>query len=160
MVRAKNFWPLAITLLCLSACAPIDTDVSALTEKDIRAIRDSQQFFVAAETAGNWAEASTVFADDAVRLMPNMLAVEGRSAIREQLETSDTTIRAFSLDSVETIGQANLAVDRGTYLFSFVEPDSGSVITDRGKYVTVWRRQPDGVWRIAIDTYNSDLPVE
>ena len=30
---------------------------------------------------------------------------------------------------------------------------------DTGKYVEIWRKQPDGKWLIAVDISNSDLPL-
>jgi ketosteroid isomerase-like protein len=41
---------------------------------------------------------------------------------------------------------------------SFNSP-SGKPLRDRGKYVTVWRKQADGSWRVVRDVFNSDLPV-
>jgi ketosteroid isomerase-like protein len=30
---------------------------------------------------------------------------------------------------------------------------------DHGKYVEVWKKQPDGSWKCVIDMYNSDVPA-
>ncbi len=30
---------------------------------------------------------------------------------------------------------------------------------DTGKYVEIWRQQPDGKWLLAVDISNSDLPL-
>jgi ketosteroid isomerase-like protein len=27
-----------------------------------------------------------------------------------------------------------------------------------GKYLTVWKKDADGAWKVLLDTYNSDLP--
>jgi ketosteroid isomerase-like protein len=35
----------------------------------------------------------------------------------------------------------------------------GSPIMDRGKYVAVWKKQADGSWKVAAESFNSDLPV-
>ncbi len=32
-------------------------------------------------------------------------------------------------------------------------------VSDRGKYVVILRRQPDGSWPAVIDMLNSDLPL-
>lgn len=29
--------------------------------------------------------------------------------------------------------------------------------TDRGKYLVVWTKQPNGEWKVAADMFNSDL---
>jgi ketosteroid isomerase-like protein len=34
---------------------------------------------------------------------------------------------------------------------------SGKPINDRGKYLEVWERQPDGTWKCVADMWNSDL---
>jgi ketosteroid isomerase-like protein len=34
----------------------------------------------------------------------------------------------------------------------------GKPVTDKGKYVVIYKRQPDGKWKIVLDTGNSDLP--
>ena len=32
-------------------------------------------------------------------------------------------------------------------------------IPDHGKYIEIWRRQSDGSWKVALDIFNSDLPL-
>jgi ketosteroid isomerase-like protein len=36
---------------------------------------------------------------------------------------------------------------------------SGEPTTDKGKYVEVWEKQPDGKWKCGTDTWNSDMPA-
>jgi len=36
--------------------------------------------------------------------------------------------------------------------------DNGKSSIDRGKYVAVWKKQADGNWKVAVDTWNTDLP--
>ena len=50
-----------------------------------------------------------------------------------------------------------LGYTSGTYQFSFVDP-SGKTISDNGKYVTVWKKQMDGSWKVLLDIFNTDLP--
>jgi ketosteroid isomerase-like protein len=38
-------------------------------------------------------------------------------------------------------------------------PQDGGRKQDRGKYLTVWKRQGDGAWKIAADAWSSDLPA-
>ena len=35
---------------------------------------------------------------------------------------------------------------------------SGKTISDKGKYLTVWKKEADDTWKVLLDTYNSDLP--
>ncbi|MGA8191588.1 MAG: DUF4440 domain-containing protein, partial [Candidatus Sulfotelmatobacter sp.] len=44
-----------------------------------------------------------------------------------------------------------------TYDFN-IKDASGKTISDKGKYLTVWKKEADGAWKVLLDTYNSDLP--
>jgi ketosteroid isomerase-like protein len=35
---------------------------------------------------------------------------------------------------------------------------SGKTVAYKGKYLTVWKRQEDGSWKVLYDMFNSDLP--
>ena len=37
-------------------------------------------------------------------------------------------------------------------------PD-GTPMGDFGKYATIWKKQPDGSWKVVLDIVNSDVPV-
>ena len=38
--------------------------------------------------------------------------------------------------------------------------DNGVMIDTYGKYVTIWKKQQDGSWKIALDIWNSEDPME
>ena len=40
-----------------------------------------------------------------------------------------------------------------------VTPKGGKAMPDKGKYLTVWKKQADGSWKIYRDINNSDGPV-
>ena len=46
----------------------------------------------------------------------------------------------------------------GAYEMSFNDP-AGKPVSDKGKYVTIWVKQQDGKWKVAVDMFNSDLPA-
>jgi ketosteroid isomerase-like protein len=35
---------------------------------------------------------------------------------------------------------------------------SGKTVAYKGKYLTVWKKQEDGSWKVLYDMFNSDLP--
>ena len=57
---------------------------------------------------------------------------------------------------VEVARSGELGYSTGTYLMSFKDPN-GKTAEDRGKYVTIWEKAPDGKWKVAYDIFNSDL---
>jgi ketosteroid isomerase-like protein len=53
----------------------------------------------------------------------------------------------------------DLAIETGTFTFT-QKPKGSAAITDKGKYMTVWKKQADGSWKLLRDIANSDLPME
>jgi ketosteroid isomerase-like protein len=51
-----------------------------------------------------------------------------------------------------------LAYSHGTYEVTVNDPE-GNPVTDKGKWVTAWEKQPDGTWKIVADIWNSDGPA-
>ena len=41
-----------------------------------------------------------------------------------------------------------------------IQPKSGKPVQDRGKFLTVWKKQPDGSYKAIRDIFNSDLPAK
>jgi ketosteroid isomerase-like protein len=64
---------------------------------------------------------------------------------------------AFSSSRIEMAG--DVALERIEYTASAWPLEGGPVVQDRGKGVHVYRRQPDGSWKLAQDIWNSDNPV-
>lgn len=108
--------------------------------------------------AGDLDRLTQAFAPDAVYMPPHHAAIHGRDAIREYLKTplkhgvNDLT---YEVTFIKHSG--DLAYDVGRYSMSLPRPEGGRR-QDRGKYLTVWQRQADGQWKIAADTFSSDLP--
>ena len=55
----------------------------------------------------------------------------------------------------EVGSQGDLGYTRGKFLFQGKDA-AGKPVTDRGEYLSVWRKQPDGAWRLVVD---SSLPA-
>ena len=56
------------------------------------------------------------------------------------------------------MGYSDLAYLRGTYTMTFTIPGAAP-IDEQGKFLQIYRRQPDGSWEMAREIYNSDLPL-
>jgi ketosteroid isomerase-like protein len=50
-----------------------------------------------------------------------------------------------------------MAYTMGTYVARMTGQD-GAPVTEPGKWLSVWRKQANGQWRIVVDTYNTDVP--
>lgn len=55
----------------------------------------------------------------------------------------------------EVSSQGDLGYTRGKFLFQGKD-GSGQAVTERGEYLSIWRKQEDGTWRLVVD---SSLPA-
>ena len=99
--------------------------------------------------------------DDAVMLPPHEPSVSGKNAIRPWIAKAFFDPFKLQLDfhfeEVEVLGE--VAVARGPFKLSLTPKTGGSVIEDKGKFIDILRRQPDGSWKFARVIWNSDGPL-
>ena len=109
--------------------------------------------------AGDWDAALAVFTDDAVRMPPNAPAIQGHEAIRARFEAEPVTYTDVTNTPTEIDGRGDLAYARGAYSITFTLEGMAEPITDSGKYLVIFRKQADGSWLAAVDTWNHDQPL-
>ncbi len=129
--------------------------------EDVKAILELERQAREAAEAKDLDRYVSFYADDASLFWPGVPMVTGRAAIREFMGAF-LSMPAFSLifetAKVEVSGAGDLAYSYGTNRVTLVDP-AGNRMKDRGKYVTVYRKQPDGSWKVIADIGNSDLPT-
>ncbi len=124
------------------------------------AIEETNAQFAAAAGRGDTAAMAALYTEDAVVLAPNVELMRGRQAIKalfdgllQQMGAPQLTIRTIQLDE---LGDA--ACEVGAYTLK-AQPPGGEPINDNGKTVVIWKRQGDGSWKMAVDIWNSNLPL-
>jgi uncharacterized protein (TIGR02246 family) len=117
------------------------------------------EFMKAANARDAGAVVRAFYAPDAVLLPPNHPIVEGRSNIQAFLQgLMDSGLSSIRLETTRIASDGALAYGRGRYTLSLA-PAAAAPVEDVGKYVVVYRRQPDGSWRAVADIFNSDRPT-
>ena len=100
------------------------------------------------------------FDEQGSMLVPNSPILTGKDAIAKFIA------RGFALQDYKITWHPNkagvarsgeLGYTSGTYEMSFKDA-VGKTISDKGKYLMVWKKQADGRWKVLFDTSNSDLP--
>lgn len=105
---------------------------------------------------------ASFFADDATLMPPNQERVTGRAAIRDwcsELTGADGWTIDWAADHVDVAASGEMACGFGHYALSFKDAD-GNPVEDRGKWLDVFRKEPDGSWRASTVAFNSDLTAE
>jgi uncharacterized protein (TIGR02246 family) len=121
-------------------------------------IRKLNQRFVDAVNKGDVEGALANYLPDARVLPPHYEIAEGRDAIRRLFQQFvDAGLTGLTIETATAHTEGNLTVETGRFTIRVPQPD-GRTITDRGKYVVAWERQPNGELRITTDIWNSDLP--
>ena len=118
------------------------------------------EFMKAANARNAGALVKAFYAADAVLMPPNHPAVEGRASIQGFLQgLIDSGLTSIKLETVSVSSADDLAYGRGRYTLA-LSPPEGAPVQDVGKYVVVYRRQPNGAWRAVSDIFNSDQPAQ
>ena len=150
---------LTLAACCCVSCQkePIDTRA-----QDERAIREADAATLKAAQANDVDGAVANYADDASWLPPNSPLVHGKAAIRggwaKLIGNPGFTID-WQINKLEVSRTGDLAYTIYTYQMT-LDGANGKPITDQGKDMAVWKKQPDGAWKMVADTFNSDLAVK
>jgi uncharacterized protein (TIGR02246 family) len=148
--------------LALCACAAQQRSPSGASggAAGVRAqIEQAATRFSDAFNRGDVPALAAMYDTGGVVLAPNAPPMHGRqniealwSGARQQGFKTLTLV----VDSVEPIG-GNLAIDLGRYTL-VIQPPGQAETTDRGKYMVLWKRQPDGSWKLYRDMFNTSMP--
>lgn len=163
----------AVLMLVATACSPkndtaasADTSApAAATAVDASAVRQSIESanakFIDALKRGDTTTAVSNYADDAIVMMPNEGSWRGQDGVRKGFAgfLSQLAVKDAKLNTENVMVGGDLAVETGTYEWTLL-PKGGKEIKDKGKYMTVWKRNSDGAWKIVRDINNSDLPAK
>lgn len=142
---------------CQQAPAPQAPDTRAADETAIRAADAEMAKAVAALDA---AKAASFYTDDVVGLAAGAPAVQGKENKQKEFETflKDKPELSWAAVKVEVARSGDLAYSWGRGKMS-MKDKKGKVTETTVKYVSVWKKQADGSWKIAVDTMIPDPPA-
>jgi ketosteroid isomerase-like protein len=126
-----------------------------LTERDLADIRAAIEQDAAAVRRADWDTITRLFTVDAIRFPPHQPPIRGRAAMRAWLEAFPP-LDDFAITAEEIVGGDGLAFVRGAYTMTIGGP---TPVTDRGNYMGLMRKQPDGSWLWTTDMAVSELPL-
>lgn len=93
------------------------------------------------------------YAPDAAMYAPNMPVATGAGPIKEALTKMMATPN-FSLEFEPTTSDVAASGDIGYTTGTYKASMNGAA--EQGKYVTIWKKQSDGQWKVRADIYNSN----
>lgn len=117
---------------------------------------DLEAKFAKATAEGGGKAFSQWFAEDGVTLSNGEAPVHGREAIAKQ---ATWLAKDYQLTWTPTDAILSPAGDMG-YTWGHYEGHSrdaqGNAVVTAGRYLTIWRKQADGSWKVALDASNNE----
>ena len=146
------------TMACTQQ-APPPPDTRAA---DVKAVQSLEAAWVKDIATKDVDKVASYFADDGSEMMSNMPIATGRDNIKAHGSRSWRTQISRSLFSparAEASKGGDLVYTVGTYSMTMSAPRGKKPVSDKGKYLTVFRKQADGTWKVVADMSSSDLPA-
>jgi uncharacterized protein (TIGR02246 family) len=125
------------------------------------AIEATNLKFATAMVKGDAATAASMYTIDAIVMLPNQPAMKGSAAILAGITgmLKELTIKTFTPKTSDVIVAGEYAIETGTFEWLMQPKAGGPAVPDKGKYLTVWKKQADGGWKVVRDINNTDLPA-
>lgn len=138
------------------AAAP---DTRALDEQ---AIRDGEAAWVKAFATKEPIKAAAIYADDADSMLPDTPIMAGKPAILAGMkpELGDKNFSlVFAPAKIEIARSGDIAYTQGKFKYTTTDPKTGKRVGQIGNYVEVYKKQPDGTWKVQEDIATEESPL-
>jgi len=144
----------------LFSCAPPQPDVAAIRAS----IEDYNEVLAEAMMKNDTETIMSYYAEGAISMPSNGPLLRGKEEIKkysDRMHEMGMKITAAKFITVEVNAAGDLAYEIGTYEMSFEMGKMGSG-DDNGKYMSVWKKQADGSWKVYAEIWNSnkEMPMQ
>jgi len=145
--------------------APAAATLAGTPSADAAAVRAAIEAVEAKQVdavlKGDSAAAGGGYTDDAIVMVPNEKMAIGHDAIVKTFAAmlKEGKFTSFTPHIQDVIVAGDYAIETATYDMT-IQPKTGKPVHDVGKYLTIWKKQPDGSYKAIRDMFNSDLPTK
>lgn len=152
-----------VLVLGMAACNSSDTMAPPpdTRDADVKAIGDTEALWNKELMTKDIDLITNHYADDAVLMTSGAAPAQGRDAIRNAMRElfSDSAMNIeFHASRIEVSKSGELGYSLGTYRMTLTDPATHKVVTNRGSYVTTYRKQLDGSWKAVADIATPEGP--
>jgi uncharacterized protein (TIGR02246 family) len=151
----------ALGLLALTGCSQAPAPDSR--EADARALREGEVAALVKDWGGKDAgRIAAHYTDDGNVMVPNSPMMTGKGAIGAAMKealTDPNWSLALQPVQVEVSRGGDLGYTRGTYVLTATDPASRKAVTEKGRFVTIFRKEADGQWKAVQHIGNAEAPA-
>ena len=159
----RKFWIvlvvqiIALVLLGLAGCVTMATTSQDSFNQIVKATMDKWK---TAALAGDAEALIDLWDDNGINLVPGRPIVTGKAAIAERVKTSLAAIKYETMDIIVlgTYVDHNLGFCWMNIKYSITPRAEGKTIIGDVKDQSIFKRQPDGSWKVISDMNNSNIP--
>jgi uncharacterized protein (TIGR02246 family) len=151
--------PAAMALASCSGTTSTPSQPAAVDNRaaDESAIRAADAAWSKAAGEKDLARTVSYYADTAVLMVGGSPLASGKDAIQKafaDMMANPGFALSFAPTKVEVSKAGDLAYEIGDYSITFSDK-KGKPQTTKAKYVVVWGKQPDGTWKVLVDSPNT-----
>jgi ketosteroid isomerase-like protein len=157
----KAVVPLTL-LVSLVSCTPAPAPVADTREADVAAIRQTEEAWKAAWSTKVAENITPYWAEDATLMAPGVATVKGADAIKKvigELVVDPNFALSLETVTVDASRGGDFGYAQGTYTVTATDPAAKKAVTEKGKYLVLYEKQPDGSWKAVQDIWNADGPA-
>ncbi len=140
---------ISFTAACSNQTAQAPAPPPDTRKADEAAIRAASADWNKAAQARDLDKAASYYAEDAVFLVDKGALVKGKNSI-----PPTAPVLTFTTSFVEVARSGDIGYEYGTAEFTTANK-KGKPTVEKGKYVTVWKKQPEGSWKAVVDIDNT-----
>ncbi len=149
-------------LLLAASCSKSPSTAVDTRAADEKAVRDGEVAWNNDWASKDLDKIMSHYADNATEMIAGAPLMSGKDAIRTGLSQflQDKNLSlSFTTASAEVAKSGDMAYTQGTYTLMQTDPRTKKPIMEKGKYVTVYKKQADGSWKAVEDINNADAPA-
>jgi uncharacterized protein (TIGR02246 family) len=155
---------LCLTFGCQQAEEAAEEEMAERSVMDLAQVRQEIEAanlrFGEAARSGDAAALAMLYTEDARILPPNSDMIQGREGVEAFWDGGfQMGITDIVLTTVDVMGMGDMVCEIGKAVVS-IQPEGMDVMEDMAKYLVVWKKGEDGMWRLYVDIWNSSLPAQ
>jgi ketosteroid isomerase-like protein len=135
--------------------------VKKVVEEQVkRAVENGNRMFGDGIRKGEAAAVGALYSEDALLMPPNFEMIRGRSSTQGFWGGAiKMGVKDAVLTTVELTDLGDMVHEVGNYALR-IQPEGQAAFEDKGKYIVLWKKMPDGSLKMHRDIWNSSLPAK
>lgn len=159
VILARFMGILVVAILMLAGCATMGKSDAEPFKSAVTSVLDTYGATLKAGDVDGWI---ALWDENGIQLPPDAPAVVGKPAILQAKRGALLAIHfeQFTVNLEETQVSGYIGFARGTYSYTAVAKAGGGTVFFQGEFLTIFKRQPGGSWKIYRDCFNSSAPPQ